>query len=100
MDNDETHRLLNIISSLDNRIVSEAMVETWATVLSGTKFDDALDRMGKFFRSGATRRLAVQDVVTPDEKVDENAWMDRSVHAHQPQSHAASEGKRQQYPNE
>jgi hypothetical protein len=78
MDKDSTFRLLNIISTLDNRIVTEAMAESWATVLSGTTFEDAMERVGNFFRSGITRRLTVQDVVTPDEQPDDNAWMDRS----------------------
>jgi hypothetical protein len=81
MDKDSTFRLLNIISTLDNRIVTEAMAESWATVLSGTTFEDAMERVGNFFRSGITRRLTVQDVVTPDVQPEDNAWMDRSSHS-------------------
>ena len=81
MTKEETQTLLNFISTLDNRLLSNQTIEAWQIVLKNTTLGDAMKKAGEFFRSGQTRRIGVQDVVTPDERPEENAWMDRSTHA-------------------
>lgn len=81
MEKHETVQLLGMVSALDNREVTDLMIASWHGVLQRTTFVDARARMGTFYRSGATRRITVQDVVTPDVQPDDNAWMDRGTHA-------------------
>lgn len=75
----ETARLLAMISAFDGRPVTDTVVEAWHAVTADTDFDEARQRVTKFFTAPQSRRILPADVIG---KRDPHAWMNQTKKPH------------------